>query len=99
MNHVDPGHYLEQLARDMVRAPVARRRHVEFTWIDFGVVDELRDRFGWKRWMHHHDESVTANGCDRRDVADEIETELVVERRIDGVRRARHEDRVAVRSC
>ena len=34
---------------------------------------------------------------DRRDVADEIEIELVVERRVDRVRRADQEERVAVR--
>ena len=34
---------------------------------------------------------------DRRDVANEIEVELVVERRVDGVRRSDQEQRVAVR--
>ena len=34
---------------------------------------------------------------DRRDVADEIEVELVVERRVDRVRRTDQEQRVAVR--
>jgi hypothetical protein len=49
--------------------------------------------------MHHHDEGVAADSCDRRDVADEIEIEFVVERRIDGVRRGRQKQRVAVRWC
>src|SRR5262245_9642776 len=97
MNHVDPGHHLEQFARDMIRAPVSRRCHVEFTGIGFGVGDELGNRCDWKRWMHHHNKSIAADGCDRRDVANEIETKLVVERRVDDVRRTCHEEGVAVR--
>ena len=38
-----------------------------------------------------------ADARDRRDVADEIEIELVVERRVDRVRRSDQEERVAVR--
>src|SRR5262245_21454816 len=61
--------------------------------------DEFWNCFGRHRRMHHHDEGVAADRCDWRDVADEIEIELVVERRIDGVRRGRQKQRVAVRWC
>jgi hypothetical protein len=47
--------------------------------------------------MYRHDVCVAADSCDRRDVADEIEIELVVERRVDRVRCACQEQRVAVR--
>ena len=48
--------------------------------------------------MDYHDDIGLANDArDRRDVADEIEIELVVERRVDRVRRAGHEKRVSVR--
>src|SRR5262249_37646785 len=51
------------------------------------------------RWMHRYDVRLPVNACDRRDVADEIETELVIERRVDGVPTADYEQRVAVRRC
>src|SRR6266436_312661 len=41
--------------------------------------------------------AIPQDSCDRRDVADEIEIEFVVERRVDRVRRACQEQRVAVR--
>ena len=47
--------------------------------------------------MHHHDKRRAANARNGDDVADEIESELVVERGVDRVRRACQEDRVAVR--
>src|SRR5262249_29225021 len=61
------------------------------------IGDKLGNRLGRNRWMRHHDEGVAADSCDRRDVANEIEIELVVERRVDRVRRACHEQRVAAR--
>src|SRR5262245_3129469 len=36
MDHVDPGHHLEQLARYMWAASDANRRHVDFAWIRLG---------------------------------------------------------------
>src|SRR5262249_41672886 len=50
-------------------------------------------------WMHRYDVRLPVNACDRRDVADEIETELVIERGVDGVPTADYEQRVAVRRC
>ena len=47
--------------------------------------------------MYHHDKGAADDARDRRDVADEIEIELVVERRVDRVRRTDQEERVAVR--
>jgi len=52
---------------------------------------------GGNRWVHHQDIGLDADASDRRDVADEIETELVVERRVDGLARTDQEKRVAVR--
>src|SRR6266702_6853218 len=39
-----------------------------------------------------------SNPCDRRYIADEIEIEVVIERRVDGVRRTRQQKRIAVRA-
>ena len=49
--------------------------------------------------MHHHDEGLADDGRDRRDVADEIVIELVVERCADDVVHAGHEQGIAVRRC
>ena len=64
---------------------------------DLGVGDELGNRFGRHRRMHQHDVGVAADSCDRRDVADEIEIELVVERRVDRVRCGDIQERIAIR--
>ena len=74
---------LEQLAGDMGRASDARRRHVEFTEIGPGVGDELWNCIGRHRWVHHQDVGEPDNARDRRDVAGEMETQLVEQRRVD----------------
>jgi hypothetical protein len=81
----------------VLRSPVARRRHVDLSWIGSGVRDELGDGSGRKRWIDLHDEPVAHEARDRRDVTKEIEVELVVERRVDCVRRASQEQRISVR--
>jgi hypothetical protein len=84
------------LARNVGPGAGATRRHVDFSGIGFGICDEFRNRLGWNRWVHHHDERRAYDACDRRDVTDEIEIELVVERRVDRVPCANNEQRVAV---
>jgi putative ABC transport system substrate-binding protein len=69
----------------MGRAPSAARRHIDLARIGLGVRDELGNRLGRDRWMDGHDKRLADDGCDRRDVADEIEIEFVVERRVDRV--------------
>ena len=76
---------------------VAGRRHVDLARIGLGVGDELGNGLGRNRWIDHHDNGNAADARDRRDVADEIEIELVVERRVDRVRRSDQEERIAVR--
>src|SRR5262249_55901256 len=47
--------------------------------------------------MHHHEVGHDHNAGDRRDVADEIEIELVIECRVERVRRCGQEERIAIR--
>src|SRR5262245_49136589 len=75
------------------------RRNVDFAWIGLSIGDELGDRLGRNRWMHHHDVGHDNNAGDRRDVADEIEVELVIECRVERVRRSGHKELIAVREC
>jgi hypothetical protein len=49
--------------------------------------------------MHHHYKRRVGNARDRRNVADEIKIELVIQRRIDGIRWGGHQQRVTVRGC
>src|SRR6516165_11779050 len=70
----------------MARGTDAARRHADFARIGLGIVDELGNRRGWNRWIDHHDIRGAANARDRRYVADEIEIELIVERRVHRVR-------------
>src|SRR5947208_2453719 len=81
----------------MGRTPVAARRHGDLARIGLGVGEELRSRLGQKRWMYHHNEGYAADTCDRRDVADDIEIELVVERRINRVKCTGQYERIAIR--
>src|SRR5947207_1582176 len=75
----------------------AARRHADLAWITFGISDELRDRPGRNRRVHHHNVGLAADGRDRRDVAYEIEIEVVVKRRVPRVSRSNLQQRVAVR--
>jgi hypothetical protein len=86
VDHVDASHHLEQLAGHMAPGSVAGRRHVDLARIGFGVGDELGDRLDRHRGIHLHDIGVARKAGDWCDVADEIETQFVVERRIDRVR-------------
>ncbi len=79
------------------RGPDAGRRHVDLARIGLGVGDELGNGLGRNRWMYLHDVGRADDARDRRDVADEIEIELVVERRVDRIRRTDQQQRIAVR--
>jgi hypothetical protein len=48
--------------------------------------------------MHHHHVGAAGDCRYRRDVADELETEIVIERRVDRIRRADDDERIAVRA-
>src|SRR5436190_20348736 len=80
----------------MLRTAVPSRRHGELAGIGLGISDELGNRFGRNRWMYYHDFGRASDASDRHDVADEIETEVVVERRVDRIGHSDQEERVAV---
>ena len=49
--------------------------------------------------MNEHGESATREACNERDIADEIESELLVERCVDRVGRGDEQDRIAIGRC
>jgi hypothetical protein len=53
-------------------------------------------QMGWERRVYHQDPWAAVDARDRRDVADEIETKVVVERRVERVNRRNLEQRIAV---
>src|SRR5262249_40647554 len=65
--------------------PGTARCHVELARMGLGVGDELGNRLGRDRWIHYQDLGCADDGRDRRDVADEVEIDLVVERGVDRV--------------
>ena len=99
MHHLDPGHHLEQLAREMGRSSDPGRCRGELAGIGLGISDELGNRLGRDRWVHHHDVGGSDDARDRGNVADQIEIELFVECRVDCVESTDHEQRIAVRRC
>ena len=79
--------------------PNTRRREIDPAWIGPGVGNEFWDRFGRNTWIDFHHIGRAHDAGDGRNVADEIEIELVVNRCADRVIRPDQEERVAVRSC
>jgi hypothetical protein len=95
--HVDAGHHLEQLASDVGRASIAGRCHVDLAGIGVGVGDELGNGLDRNRWIHLHHVGHADDARDRRDFADEIIIELVVERRVSRVGQRDQKERIAGR--
>jgi beta-mannosidase len=91
------GHRLEELAGEMLRGAVAGRALVDLVRVRFRIGDEFRDRARRKGRRHRHDVGKPGDAGDGCQVRDEVEGELVVERGIDRVHRAAHQQRVAVR--
>src|SRR5262252_5985543 len=81
----------------MVSGTDAGRRHVDPTWIGLGVGNELGNRLDRHRGVHLYGKRLASDARDRRDVADEIEIELVVEGGVDRVHESSHKERISVR--
>src|SRR5262249_34725 len=92
MHEVDTGHHLEQFTSNMVSGTAAGRRHVDLTWIGLSVGNELGNRLEWHGGVHLDGKGLASNARDRRDVADEIEIELVVEGGVDRVHESGHKE-------
>ena len=63
----------------------------------FRVGDELGQRFGGDRRVHHHQQRRTHGVHDGREVGDEVVGQVAVQRRVDRIDRVGHEQRVAIR--
>src|SRR5262245_13629261 len=83
----------------MRRCSDAGRSQIDLARVRLGIGSELGNCFGGNGWIYHHDQREANDASDWRNVAEELEVELVVKRRVDRVRRAHQEKCVAVRSC
>src|SRR6516162_3574679 len=74
---------------------VSVRCHADLARISLSIGDELRNGLYRHRGMDLYGKRVSSNARDRRDVADEIEIELVVEGGVDRVHSDASEKRIA----
>src|SRR5205809_7753790 len=69
---------------------VAARCHVDLARVGPGIRDELGNRLRQERWVYRHNEGDRVDAGDGCDVAEEVEIEFLVKRRIDRGRGADH---------
>ena len=97
VRHLHAGHHLEQLAREMDRRAVARRREIELAGIRLRVGDELLHRVHRQRRIDHEHVGNAGDQDDRREILDVVVRHLRVQARVDRVRaHGAHFQRVAV---
>src|SRR5262245_35114776 len=83
----------------MMLAPDIMLNNTPESWtsrIGFGICDEVRDRLDRKRGIYRNEVGQADDAAHWRDIADEIEVELVVEGRVDRVRCSDIQERIAV---
>src|SRR6516225_3845288 len=83
---VDSRHGLEQHGEKVRGASRAGRGHIDLAWISFGIGDEFKHRPGRKGGIGFQDTARAPYACNWHDVVDEIEAEIVVQRRVPSVR-------------
>src|SRR6516225_571141 len=91
VNQVGPGHHVEQLPENMGRGAHAGGTHVDLARVGLSISDEFRNSFCRDCRIDRHDEGGKVNVGDRRNVTEEIEGEVVVNRRIERVRGSNQE--------
>jgi len=85
VHEIDAGHHLEHLAGELVARANPAGPHVDLAGMGLGIGDELRDRVHWQRRSHLQHKGVERDARDGCAVAEEVELEIVVERRIAGI--------------
>jgi hypothetical protein len=85
VEHLDAGDVLEQLARQMRRAAVARRGKRQLAGIGLGMVDDLLHRFHRMFGVDRHDQRQLGDEDDRRKILHRVIRQAHVEVRPDTV--------------
>ena len=93
----DTGHHLELLARHVDAGADTGRGEVELAGVGLRMRDEFGHGLDRQIVVDHQDVGHARGAGDRRDVAQEVEVQVLVERVVDGVCRHPLQQRVAVR--
>src|SRR5689334_12889544 len=96
MTHVDAGHELEQFGRHVLGGADAARGEVELPRMGFGIGNEFRNGVDRNGRMHLQHVRYRKGAVDGRKIADEIEIEVLIKRRVDGVGGSTPQKRIAV---
>ena len=97
VQHVDAGHGLEQLEAQVLRRAGPGRAVGELPGLRLGELDEVGDAVHRQRRIDHQHEGRVGDERDRREILRRIVGQVLVQRHVDGERRAGAEqERVAV---
>ena len=96
VHDVDAREVAKELAREVRRVSGPGRSVIELPRLRFGERDQLLDRLRLHARMHDDDVCAGREQAHRRKVAREIVRRLRLQARVDHVRGARHEKRIAV---
>jgi hypothetical protein len=80
----------------MLRAADTAGPHIDLAGIGLGVRNQVGNRLRRQRRVYHQHAHSTDDAGNRRDIADEIETKIVVKRGVPGVIRTNHQERIAI---
>src|SRR5262249_61008991 len=80
----------------MLRAADTAGPHIDLAGIGLSVSDQVGNRLRWERRVYHQHAHSADDAGNRRDVADEIETKIVVKRDVPRVICTNHEERIAI---
>src|SRR5262249_20961399 len=80
----------------MDRSSNARRGKINLAGIGLSIGDELGNGFDWKRRVHQQNIGCAKDPRDRRNVADEIEIEVVVQRRTNHIAGGNQKERISI---
>jgi hypothetical protein len=80
----------------MAGGAYAGRGHTDLARVRLGVCNEFGDRFDRKGLIDQHDVGHPHDARNRRNIADEVEFEICIERGVARIRKIGQEDRIAV---
>src|SRR5262245_48320189 len=96
MDEIDDGHPLEQFQGQMLWSSDPARGDIDHARIGFGVGDELGHGLDRQRRVHLQHQRLTVDQRNARDVANEIESEIAIERGVDRVRNVGIQERISI---
>src|SRR5262245_3101840 len=81
----------------MLGSSVAGRSHIDLVWVGPCVGNKVREGLGWNRGINLDNKRHATDARDRYDIPQEVEFEILMQRRIDRVRWTSQKQCVTVR--